>query len=133
MKASMKITAQQYAQALHETLEQTGEKDQDTVIDNLVKVLEANNQTGLYEDIIKEYELLTQKLAGIKQVNITTATDTDEKEIIDNLNKLVGKDINLTKTTDSDIIGGVVIKVDDTLIDGSIKTQLDNLQDKLKE
>ncbi len=129
----MKITAQQYAQALQETLEQTSEKDQDKVIDNLVKVLEANNQTGLYEDIIKEFELLTQKLAGIKQVNVTTATDTDEKLIIDNLNKLVGKEINLTKNTDPSIIGGVVIKVDDTLIDGSIKTQLNNLQDKLKE
>lgn len=129
----MKISAQQYAQALHQTLQQTPDKDQDKVIDNLIKVLQANQHTDLYQEIIEEFEKLLNKDKGLKEVKVTTATDQDSKVVMDNLNELAGKQIKLTHQTDESIIGGVVIKMDDTLIDGSIKTQLDDLHKQLKE
>jgi F-type H+-transporting ATPase subunit delta len=50
---------------------------------------------------------------------------------ISELNALVGKNLELKKKIDESLIGGVTIKVDDTLIDASVKSQLDKLKNTL--
>ena len=44
---------------------------------------------------------------------------------------LVGKEISVTTLTDESIIGGFVARVGDRLIDGSIKTRLDDMKREL--
>jgi F-type H+-transporting ATPase subunit delta len=44
---------------------------------------------------------------------------------------MVGKNLELKKKIDESLIGGVTIKVDDTLIDASVKSQLDKLKNTL--
>jgi F-type H+-transporting ATPase subunit delta len=65
---------------------------------------------------------------------MTTAMPaTVSKGLIDDLNRIVGSKTEIKQKIDRNLIGGVVLKVDDTLIDGSIKRQLENLKDTLKE
>jgi len=45
---------------------------------------------------------------------------------------MVGKDIILDLSQDAGLIGGVVTKIGDLVLDGSIKTQLSNMRQSLK-
>ncbi len=130
----MKYTHSQYAQALYESLQDTKPKDHDQIIENFIQVLGANGDLGEYENIIAEFEIYDRDQRGIKEVEVTTATDIKfNKPLLDELNSIVGKDIELKQKVDENIVGGVVIKVEDTLIDGSVKNHLNNLANQLKE
>lgn len=129
----MRFTKEQYAQALYEAIQDTSPKSQDKVIDNFIQILKDNGDLGSYESIINAYEELDKREKGMQDVTITTASGASvNKPLITSLNKLVGKNTEITHATDDKIIGGVVIKIDDTLIDGSIKNQLDSLGKTLK-
>lgn len=130
----MKFTIKQYAQTLVEVLEGTASNHQDKVIDNFVAILKANGDLAAYEKIITEVEKLLAERASTSQVTVTTAGDTNvAPSLLKELNQFGKGKLEVTKQTDEEIIGGVVIRVDDTLIDASLKTQLDNLEDNLKK
>jgi len=48
------------------------------------------------------------------------------------LEKLTGKKVELTTSVDPSIIGGIIAKVGDLELDGSIRTQLASLKDSIK-
>ena len=48
------------------------------------------------------------------------------------LEKLTGKKVKLTTSVDPTIIGGIIAKVGDLVLDGSIRTQLAGLKDSIK-
>ncbi len=129
----MRYTKEQYAQALYESLQDTAPRSHDTVIDNFIKTLKNNGDLGSYEAIIETYEAYDKEQRGVTEVEVTTAGATINKTLLNDLNKLVGKDAEVIHKTDDKIVGGVVIRIDDTLIDGSIKHQLNNLGNTLKE
>lgn len=128
----MKFTHKQYAQALHEAITDTAPKDQDKVIENFIEILKQRGDLAEYERIIEAYEIYDREQRGITEVEVTTAGDTKvSKPILDELNKLVGKDIEIKEKVDQNIIGGVVIRAGDTLIDGSVRNQLNQLRENL--
>jgi F-type H+-transporting ATPase subunit delta len=71
---------------------------------------------------------------GIEVAHVTTAIPVDEAEatqIRTRLATLTGKQVTLDLKVDPDIIGGMVAQVGDTLLDGSIRTRLQNLRKQL--
>ncbi len=127
----MKFTSKQYAQALYEAVRET--KDHDKVLDNFVKVLNQNGDLSKHAEIEKEYHLLEMKEQGISEARVTVASDLKiNSSLINQLNEIVGKKVEIKKQVDEGIVGGVIVRVDDTLIDASIKTQLNNLNRSLK-
>lgn len=129
----MRFTHQQYAQALYESLQDTKPKDHDIVIENFVGLLKKNGDLAEYERVIAVFEAYDKEQRGIKEVEITTAHDGKlNKSILDHLNKLVGKDREIKHKVDENLIGGVVIRVEDTLIDASTKRQLEDLEQSLR-
>lgn len=129
----MKFTVKQYAQSLMEVLESTAPKQQDRVIDNFINILQSNGDQAAYEKIVSEVEKLLSEQAETSKVTITTSKDTNvTPALLKELNQYSKTKMEVTKVTDEQILGGVVIRVDDTLIDASLKTQLDNLEDNLR-
>lgn len=129
-----KLTPKNYAQALYDAVHETAAKDHDLVLDNFVKILAQNGDLGRYAEIETEYHLIEMEQKGIKQANVTVARDMEMNSgLLDQLNKIVGGKAELKKQVDSSLVGGVVIKIDDTLIDASIKTQLKNINNTLKQ
>jgi F-type H+-transporting ATPase subunit delta len=96
--------------------------------------LAQNGDIGKFEDVEKEYKLLEMKEKGISQAQITVAHEISiNSTIIDELNQIVKGKVELTQKVDEGIVGGVVVRVDDTLIDASVRSQLDDLNRTLKE
>ncbi len=129
----MKFTVKQYAQSLMEVLESTAPKQQDRVIDNFINILQTNGDSAAYEKIVAEVENLMGEHAETSKVTVTTAGNTNvTPALLKELNQFSKSKMEVTKVTDEEILGGVVIRVDDTLIDASLKTQLDNLEENLR-
>jgi len=130
----MRFTHQQYAIALYDSLHDTAPKDHDRVIANFIEVLKNNGDVQEYETIIEVFESYDREQKGIKQVELTTAQPMEaNRSLIQQLNEIVGGDAEIKQRVDERLIGGEVVKVEDTLIDGSIKNQLNKLKMNLKE
>ncbi|MHB8871289.1 MAG: ATP synthase F1 subunit delta [Candidatus Doudnabacteria bacterium] len=122
------MKAEQYAQALYDALNESKPEDHEKILDNLVRVLSQNGDLKLYDQIEEQYKRIEAEGKGIKQVEITTAQPHRSREILEHLNKIVGDKVDVKEKIDEDLIGGVVVRVDDTLIDGSIKNSLKQLR-----
>ena len=128
----MKFSINQYAQSLHEVLQETHDNHLDQVIENFIRILKNNGDLYHYGQIISAYEELDRKHRGVVKGEITVANKkVVDAKLLTDLNKIAGKQVELTTKTDEDILGGVVIRLEDTLIDASIKTQIDNLKNSL--
>lgn len=130
----MKYSAKNYAQALMESLESADPKDENQILDNFVKILAENNDIRLFEQISDEFHKLDLKKKGISQAEVITAhpiSRENEQQIIQQLNKIVKGNLELKKKVDEQLIGGVVIRVDDQLIDASVKNNLEQLKKEL--
>lgn len=128
----MTYSVKQYAQALKEALEGTAPKEHDVIIDRFVQVLRKNNDLGIYEAVVTEYEKLVRAEKGVTQAEVTLAKNAKlNHEVVDSLNKALGQQTELKVKVDESIIGGIIVRADDTLIDASVKTQLQSLKDNL--
>ncbi len=81
------------------------------------------------------YQKLADELKGISRASLVSATklssETVEK-IRATLSEKTGKDIILDVEEDPGLIGGIVTRMGDLVLDGSIKTQLLNMRESLK-
>lgn len=85
-------------------------------------------------DIFEHYESLLLKEKGIVIADVITAVPLDaagEKMIQQQLSELVGKDVEIRTQVDPAIIGGMVARIGDNLIDGSVSNQLRRLHERL--
>jgi F-type H+-transporting ATPase subunit delta len=122
------MKAQDYAKALYDSIHEVRPEDQDKVLDNMVKILAQNGDLGLFDQIEEEYKRLESGSQGIRQVEVSSAHPIHSKELIKDLNKIVGDKVQIKEKIDEDLIGGVVVRVDDTLIDASVKNSLKHLK-----
>lgn len=132
----MKFTAKQYAAALFESLHSTISKDHDKVLDNFVKLLGENGDLKMHPEIEAEYQRIDLKSKGTTLANVTTAHNLSkeaEKDLIKELNTLIKGKVELKKKIDEGLIGGVVVQMEDTIIDASVKKSLENLKTNLEE
>ncbi len=81
------------------------------------------------------YQKLADELKGVMRASLVSASglssETVEK-IRTTLSKKTGKDIILEVEQDPGLIGGIVSRIGDLVLDGSIKTQLLNMRESLK-
>ncbi len=102
---------------------------------NFLKLLLENNRLILVPDIAQIYEEMKAEEEGYVDVQVTTAyafTKDGEKEFIRTLEKSLNKKIHMNATVDKSLIGGVLIRAGDKVIDGSIRSQLQHLQKALQ-
>lgn len=130
----MKITAKKYAISLYEVTENLKAKEVSRAIRNFINLLAKNNAISLGPKIIEEFEKYWWQQQGLAKVELTTArplTSHQEKKIINQLQRQLKKKIIVDKTVDESLIGGLLIKFNDTLIDGSLRKQLLILKNNL--
>ena len=88
------------------------------------------------EQIADEYDALLDERRGIKHAIVTTAVTVDEAEkskITTQLEKITGKKVTVKLQVNPSILGGMVARIEDTLIDGSVRNRLDLLRRDLVE
>jgi len=126
----MKTTNKQYAHALYEVAKNLTGADLSAVIENFVKVLARDHKLRQTDSIIAEFEAYAKKQVGIVNIEITSAVKLDSS-IINKIKKVFGDKVESMELVDQGLLGGVSIKTEDKILDGSIKMQLQNLKRQL--
>ncbi len=94
---------------------------------NLVKVLADAGRLSIVPEINKLYEQLRDDAEGVIEVGVTSAYDlTSEQQatISQAMAKRLGRKVEITSDVDDSLIGGVVIRAGDSVIDASVKGRL---------
>ena len=87
------------------------------------------------ESIIKEFNTLVDDAESILHVEVTSAVELNEStldKLKEKLDSLLDYNIQIKNKIDEEIIAGIVLKVEDYIIDGSMRSQLSSLKQKLK-
>ncbi len=108
----------------------------DPLARNLASLLVSKGRVSLAGGIAEEYGALLDDYRGVGTAEVTTAVALDdraEKRIADQMSEATGKRIMLTSQVDPEIVGGIVIKIGDRLIDGSARTKLSAMRSALAE
>ncbi len=98
---------------------------------NLIYLLTAKNRLRIVADLVIEYRRLINAYYGRETAEVVTAItlSDEEKEILrERLATITGKELVLTTQVAPDVMGGLVAKVGDKLIDGSVRTRLQELR-----
>jgi len=86
--------------------------------------------------ITDAYRQLFEQLQGILEARVITAVPLDpdlEQQTVERLERATNKTIQISKTVDPDIVGGMIIIVEDNIIDGSIRYKLEQMKKSLGE
>lgn len=97
---------------------------------NLVKVLVEYGRLSILPEIFSAFEALKAQDEGTLDAQIIAATKisaAETKDLVKRLEAKFGKKIEASVSVDPEIIGGIKIIVGDTVIDASVKGQLQNL------
>ena len=113
----------------------TNLSDVNPLTQNLLFLLVKKGHLQSLPDITDEFENLVNQWRGTEVAEVTTAVPLDDQEaaaIKQRLEGLTGKKIVLRQSVDPAIIGGVIAKVGDKLIDGSVRGKLATLRQRLR-
>ena len=102
---------------------------------NFIKLLIKNNRLKLAGEIAEQYEAKKAEKGGMLDVKITSAfamPDGDKEELTKSLSGSFGKQVKISVEEDSSLIGGMVIRAGDKVIDGSLSGQIQQLAKQLK-
>ncbi|MFT4796668.1 MAG: F-type H+-transporting ATPase subunit delta [Candidatus Azotimanducaceae bacterium] len=97
---------------------------------NFVHILADYGRIALLPDICRMFEMFRANHEKTMEVQITSAFEVEEadKEIlIAALKKNLQRDISITTTVDRTLLGGVVIRAEDTVTDNSVRGKLNKL------
>ncbi len=86
--------------------------------------------------IAAQFRRMESQMLGIETARVTTAVPLDEREataIAEHLASITGKKITLEQRVDPNILGGIVARIGDRLIDGSVASQLAAMRRRLAE
>jgi F-type H+-transporting ATPase subunit delta len=107
----------------------------DHVRNFLLLLVDKRRETALAA-IVKEYKALANAARNITEAEVTTAMPLSEGErqaLAAKLSTVTGKTVTLAAKVDRRIIGGVIVKIGDKLIDGSVVRQLAMLEAALRK
>jgi len=100
----------------------------------LVGTLAENHRLSLLPEIFNQFQVLKSELEKSVSVVVTSAfelSETQENTLSEKLAIKLGRDVSITTIIDKSIIGGVVIRADDFVIDGSVSGKLAKLAEAM--
>ncbi len=109
--------------------------DMSRVMRTFLLLLFEKGRIGFLSSINEFYQKLADELKGIARASLISATELSSEtveKIQTALSKKMGKEIVLDVEQDPALIGGIVTRIGDYVIDGSVRTQLSNMKESLK-
>jgi len=110
-----------------------GDKISDIVMDLMVLLME-NGHMMLFGEVVKRFDYLQDKDSEVIKVQITSSSrlsDDEVQRISLNIENKIQKKVDVTMETDTSIVGGIKLRVGNTLIDGSVSNHLQKMRDTL--
>ncbi len=107
----------------------------DKIAANFLNLLVEKKRAEILPEIAEAFQAMVDEEKNISHGSVTSAVELSDElqgKVRAALEKLTGKKVELSTSVDPSLIGGIVAKVGDLVLDGSIKTQLAGLKDSIK-
>jgi F-type H+-transporting ATPase subunit delta len=101
---------------------------------NFIRLLANNKRLAVLGEIYALFEQLKSQKEMSVDVEVASAfalTDDQANKLAEALKRKLGREVNLTSTEDKSLIGGVVIRAGDLVLDGSVRGKLAKLAETL--
>lgn len=102
----------------------------DVLVINFLKLLTDKNKFSIFDDVLEAYNKLIDSIDNIKRISVTSAVtmpDDAKNRLKQKLEEKLKANVVLDLNINKDIIAGLVIKIDDNIIDMSLKHKLEDL------
>ncbi len=103
---------------------------------NLLNLLATKSLTGLVPGILAQFTEMLDSHRGVERADVTTAVPLDgpqQDQVARLLAGIVGSDVSLRTYVEPEIVGGLIARVNDRVIDGSVRTKLRNMHREIVE
>ena len=107
----------------------------DAIMTRFLDLKNEKKRADILPDIAVEMRVMVDEEQNISHGSVVSAIKLDDAlkgKIQQALEKITGNKVILETSVDPSIIGGVIAKVGDLVLDGSIKTQLNGLKESIK-
>ena len=101
---------------------------------NLILLLVRRHRIEQLPRVVAEFVRLDERRQGITNATATSAaplTDLELRALTARLEQMTGGRVAITTDVDEDLLGGLVVRVGDRLIDGSVRGRLERLRNQL--
>jgi F-type H+-transporting ATPase subunit delta len=105
--------------------------DVDPVVMNFLKLLIEKHRMPVIFRIRGAYDALWEEENKLLPVEITSAVELDErivKQLGDRISEQTGRKVDLSAHVEPDILGGIVVRVGNSVLDASIRNRLEQLR-----
>jgi F-type H+-transporting ATPase subunit delta len=103
----------------------------DPLIENFLALLIENHRMPVLFRIRRSFQALWDEENKLLPVQITSAIELDKKvvkQIGDRIGEQTGRKVELSTSVDPDVLGGLVLRVGNTILDASIRARLEKLR-----
>lgn len=101
---------------------------------NLARILIARGRSGSARAVAEAFGALADAHEGIAYADVTTAVPLEPAQverIAAELGQSIGARVNVRPAVDPSIVGGMIVRIGDRIVDGSVKTRLRELRKDL--
>jgi ATP synthase F1 delta subunit len=98
---------------------------------NFLKLLIENHRTPFIFRVRREFDRLWEEENKLLPVRVTSAVELDEgtvRQIGDRIAEQTGRKVDISSQVDPDILGGIVVRVGNSILDASIRNRLESLR-----
>jgi len=98
---------------------------------NFLLILLEENRFNIFQTIFEVYKKEADVIKNIQRIEIVSAVEIEEKlknKLEETINKKLNKKVILNYEEQKEIIGGLIVKFEDTVVDLSLKTKFDKLR-----
>ena len=123
------FSSEEKGEGLHRAIEGADE----TLVNFLELLLEKHRMPALFR-IRRQYDELWTQENRLLPVSVTSAVELDEgivKRIGEEIGEQTGRRVELTSRVDPDILGGIVLRVGNSILDASIRSRLEQLRKRI--
>jgi F-type H+-transporting ATPase subunit delta len=104
------------------------------IIRNFLFIMADNQRVHLLPEIEQTFEEVLRQRQGVAEAEVTSAVELSERQkagLVQTLERLSGKKIQAKYALEPRLLGGAVVRVGDTVYDGSVRNQLNQLHAQL--
>jgi F-type H+-transporting ATPase subunit delta len=104
------------------------------IVRNFLFIVVDNQRTHLLPDIFQAFEDVLRQRQGVAEAEVTSAaelTAPQKTQLQQTLEKLTGRKIQAKYSLDPALLGGAVVRIGDTIYDGSVRNRLNQMRARL--
>jgi F-type H+-transporting ATPase subunit delta len=121
--------------AKHDVIEKiAGRIGAGKIIRNFLFVIADHQRTHILPEIVASFQDVIRQRQGIAEAEISSAIElsaAQKKRFAQTLERLTGKKIEAKYSLDPALLGGAVVRVGDTIYDGSVRSSLNEMRVRL--